>query len=67
LVDGAQDVEPGWLAGASTVGVTAGASAPSAVVRDIVDVLSGLGEIRTRQVVVATESVQFALPRQLRR
>jgi 4-hydroxy-3-methylbut-2-enyl diphosphate reductase len=67
LVDRAEDIELGWLAGASTVGITAGASAPPAVVGQIVTALSGLGQIETEEVVVTTEDVQFGLPRELRR
>jgi 4-hydroxy-3-methylbut-2-enyl diphosphate reductase len=66
LVDSAADVELGWLADAATVGVTAGASAPPAVVGQIVTALSGLGAIETKEVVVTTEAVQFGLPRELR-
>jgi len=67
LVDKAEDIELGWLAGASTVGVTAGASAPPAVVGEIVDALSGLGQVEMEEVVVTTEAVQFGLPKELRR
>ncbi len=66
LVDGAEDIELGWLIGASTVGITAGASAPPAIVEQIVSALSGLGELQTEEVVVATESIQFGLPKELR-
>jgi 4-hydroxy-3-methylbut-2-en-1-yl diphosphate reductase len=67
LIDSAEDIELGWLAEAATVGITAGASAPSAVVGQIVTALAGLGRIDTKEVVVATEAVQFGLPRELRR
>ena len=67
LVDRAEDIELGWLAGASTLGITAGASAPPAIVDEIVAALGGLGEITTEEVAVATESVQFGLPKELRR
>jgi 4-hydroxy-3-methylbut-2-enyl diphosphate reductase len=66
LVDDAQDIELGWLTGAATIGITAGASAPPAVVGQIVTAMSGLGAIETKEVVVATEAVQFGLPRELR-
>jgi 4-hydroxy-3-methylbut-2-en-1-yl diphosphate reductase len=66
LVDNAEDIELGWLAEAATVGITAGASAPPAVVGQIVAALGGLGPIETKEVVVATEDVQFGLPRELR-
>jgi 4-hydroxy-3-methylbut-2-en-1-yl diphosphate reductase len=66
LVDSAEDIALGWLTGAATIGITAGASAPPAVVGQIVTALSGLGSIETKEVVVATEAVQFGLPRELR-
>jgi 4-hydroxy-3-methylbut-2-enyl diphosphate reductase len=66
LVDGPQDIQLGWLAGASTVGIAAGASAPPAIVGQIVAALGGLGEVQTKDVVVATESIQFGLPKELR-
>ncbi len=66
LVDGAEDIQLEWLAGTSTVGIAAGASAPPAIVGQIVAALSGLGDVETRDVVVATESVQFGLPKELR-
>jgi 4-hydroxy-3-methylbut-2-en-1-yl diphosphate reductase len=67
LVDRAEDIQLGWLAGTSTVGITAGASAPPAIVDEIVAALGGLGAIETEEVAVATESVQFGLPKELRR
>jgi 4-hydroxy-3-methylbut-2-en-1-yl diphosphate reductase len=67
LVDGPEDIQLGWLAGASTIGVAAGASAPPAIVGQIVAALGGLGEIQTEDVVVATESIQFGLPKELRK
>ena len=66
LVDGPEDIRLDWLAGTSTVGITAGASAPPAVVEQIVTALSGLGPVQTEEVVVATESIQFGLPKELR-
>jgi 4-hydroxy-3-methylbut-2-en-1-yl diphosphate reductase len=66
LVDGPEDIRLDWLTGASTIGIAAGASAPPAIVGQIVAALSGLGEVRTKDVVVATESVQFGLPKELR-
>ncbi len=66
LVDGPEDIQLGWLAGISTVGIAAGASAPPAIVGQIVAALGGLGEVQTKDVVVATELVQFGLPKELR-
>ncbi len=66
LVDGPEDIRLDWLAGASTVGIAAGASAPPAIVSQIVAALAGLGDVQTEDVVVATESIQFGLPKELR-
>jgi 4-hydroxy-3-methylbut-2-enyl diphosphate reductase len=66
LVDSAEEIELGWLTGAATIGITAGASAPPAVVGQIQAALAGLGSVETKEVVVATEAVQFGLPRELR-
>jgi 4-hydroxy-3-methylbut-2-en-1-yl diphosphate reductase len=66
LIDGAEDIELEWLAGASVVGITAGASAPPAVVGQIIDALSGLGQVDVSERVVATESIRFSLPKELK-
>jgi 4-hydroxy-3-methylbut-2-enyl diphosphate reductase len=67
LIDGATDIDLSWLAGASVVGLTAGASAPPAVVSEIIEALSGLGTVTVTERVTTTESVQFGLPREVRR
>ncbi len=66
LIDAAQDIDPTWLAGRLTVGVTAGASTPELLVEDTVARLQALGfpEVRTLQ--AAEENVTFPLPRELR-
>jgi len=66
LIDGASDIELGWLAGTSVIGLTAGASAPPAVVSQIIDALSGLGPVEVSERVVATESIRFGLPKELK-
>jgi 4-hydroxy-3-methylbut-2-enyl diphosphate reductase len=66
LIDGATDIDVDWLAGASVVGLTAGASAPPAVVTEIITALSGLGPVTVTERVTTTESVQFGLPREVR-
>jgi len=67
LIDGAADIDVSWLSGVSVVGLTAGASAPPAVVSEIIDALSGLGSVTVTERVTTTESVQFGLPREVRR
>ncbi|HUZ24102.1 MAG TPA: 4-hydroxy-3-methylbut-2-enyl diphosphate reductase [Streptosporangiaceae bacterium] len=66
LIDGTGDIELDWLTGASTVGITAGASAPPAVVSQIVAALSGLGPVDVSERVLATESIRFGLPKEVR-
>ncbi len=66
LIDSPSDIELGWLAGAATIGVTAGASAPPAVVGDIVAALRGLGPVEVSERVITTESIHFSLPKEVR-
>jgi 4-hydroxy-3-methylbut-2-en-1-yl diphosphate reductase len=66
LIDGASDIRLEWLAGASKVGLTAGASAPPAVVSEIVSALSGLGPVSVSERVTTTESIRFGLPKEVR-
>ena len=67
LVDGPEDIELGWLAGASAIGITAGASAPPAVVSQITNALAGLGQLDITERTVVAESVQFGLPKEVRK
>src|SRR5512146_2583107 len=67
LIDSAEDIELSWLSGVSTIGLTAGASAPPAVVSEITEALSGLGTVTVTEKITTTESVQFGLPREVRR
>jgi len=66
LVDDLADIELGWLAGASAIGITAGASAPPAMISEIVAALSGLGPVEVTERVIATESIRFGLPKEVR-
>jgi len=64
-VDRAAEIDPAWLVGATTVGVTSGASVPEILVRDVLDMLAehGFGEVE--EVRTATEDLMFSLPREL--
>jgi 4-hydroxy-3-methylbut-2-en-1-yl diphosphate reductase len=66
LIDGPSDIELDWLAGVSTIGLTAGASAPPAVVEDIVTALGGLGSAEVSERVITTENIRFSLPKEVR-
>lgn len=62
LIDDAGDIRPGWLAGAGTVGLTAGASAPPRLVEDVIAALGGLGPVTVAEREITRETVHFALP-----
>jgi 4-hydroxy-3-methylbut-2-enyl diphosphate reductase len=66
LIDGPEDIQLGWLDGVSTIGLTAGASAPPAVVSEIIDALGGLGPVEADERVTTTESIRFSLPKEVR-
>ncbi len=65
MVDGAEDLQPQWLAGARHIGLTAGASAPDALVQQVVARIKELGAVSVRNMPGVIESVQFPLPRGL--
>jgi 4-hydroxy-3-methylbut-2-enyl diphosphate reductase len=67
LVDGASQLEEGWFEGAARVGVTAGASAPEVLVREVVSRLEAWGGSVVRENEGIRESVVFSLPKDLLR
>ena len=66
LLDGAGDIDPQWLQGKSRIGVTAGASAPEVLVREVLEGLRALGAGEPVEVDGRPENVTFSLPRELR-
>ena len=66
LVDHADDLDPAWLDGVSTVGVTSGASVPEILVRGVLERLAGFGYSTVQTVTTANETTVFALPREIR-
>ncbi len=66
LIDGAADIRAEWLAGRRCIGVTAGASAPEQLVRDVVCHLQAAGATALRELAGEPEHMTFALPRELR-
>ena len=65
LVDSADELRPEWIAGKRSIGVTAGASAPEVLVREVVARLQALGAGRVRELEGINETVTFPLPKGL--
>jgi 4-hydroxy-3-methylbut-2-enyl diphosphate reductase len=66
LIDGPEDLRPEWFAGVSTVGVTAGASAPEILVQRVVGRLQEWGGHVAQEAAGEPENVVFSLPKVLR-
>ena len=66
LIDDEREIDLRWLAGAATVGVTAGASAPAEIVDLVVAALGGLGTLDIQTRAVTAETVRFSLPEEVR-
>ncbi|MEI7036918.1 4-hydroxy-3-methylbut-2-enyl diphosphate reductase [Fulvimonas yonginensis] len=66
LVDGAEQIERAWLEGVERIGLTAGASAPDKLVRDVIARLQSWGAGEVRELDGEAETITFALPRELR-
>jgi len=66
LIDGARDIQTDWLKGIGAIGVTAGASAPERLVQEVVASLRQLGGGTTVEVSGRAETMEFALPKELR-
>lgn len=66
LVDYADDIDPAWLDGVTTVGVTSGASVPEVLVRGVLERLAEHGYGIVQPVTTANETLVFALPREIR-
>ena len=66
LIDGADEIDPAWVAGKRSVGVTAGASAPDVLVQGVLARLNELGAAGVRELHGEPENMVFALPKELR-
>lgn len=62
LVDDPSGIRPEWLTNATTIGLTAGASAPPWMVENVIDALRGLGPVACVEREVAREEIAFGLP-----
>jgi len=66
LIDGADDIEEAWFQGINAVGLTAGASAPESLVQEVSETLEKLGGCAAEEVHGKLETMEFALPKELR-
>jgi 4-hydroxy-3-methylbut-2-enyl diphosphate reductase len=66
LVDNATELDPAWVDGSATVGVTSGASVPEELVDGVLAKLAGLGFDEVEEVEAVKERMSFQLPRELR-
>jgi 4-hydroxy-3-methylbut-2-enyl diphosphate reductase len=67
LIDFASEIQDSWLAEASTVGVTSGASVPDELVMQVLDFLAERGFGEVDEVTTAEEKLTFSLPQELKR
>ena len=65
LIQRADDVDFAWLEDVRTLGLTAGASAPEILVREVVDRIASRFDVTEEQVETARETISFKLPRGL--
>ena len=66
LIDDVFDIDLGWLAGVRTLAITAGASAPTSLIDDIVASLAGLGPVHVEHRNITEETTTFTLPKEIR-
>jgi 4-hydroxy-3-methylbut-2-enyl diphosphate reductase len=65
MVDRADELKPEWIAGRKRIGVTAGASAPEVLVKQVIDRLRELGAQRVTELAGAAETIVFPMPKGL--
>jgi 4-hydroxy-3-methylbut-2-enyl diphosphate reductase len=66
MVDSPSELKAEWLAGKARVGLTAGASAPEVLVRDVIDRIKALGAVSVRKMDGVVETVKFPMPKGLK-
>jgi len=66
MIDSADELRPEWLHGKTRIGLTAGASAPDILVRQVIERLRELGAVAVRKLDGVEEKVKFPLPKGLK-
>ena len=66
MVDSASELQPAWIAGKNTIGLTAGASAPEVLVQEVITRIKALGAVSVRKMQGIEETTKFPLPKGLK-
>ncbi|MCK9505328.1 MAG: 4-hydroxy-3-methylbut-2-enyl diphosphate reductase [Porticoccaceae bacterium] len=66
LIDGADEIRPEWLEGVTNIGVTAGASAPDVLVKQVIQHLHDSGANSVTELAGREENIVFSMPKELR-
>jgi 4-hydroxy-3-methylbut-2-en-1-yl diphosphate reductase len=66
LIADGKELDPAWLVGVKTVGLTAGASAPEELVFDVIEALRRHGPVEVEEMDGVRETLEFRLPKELR-
>ncbi len=66
MIDSAAELNPAWFEGVTRVGLTAGASAPEVLVKEVIDRIKALGAVSIRKMDGIEETIKFPLPKGLK-
>jgi 4-hydroxy-3-methylbut-2-enyl diphosphate reductase len=66
MVDSAEELKPEWFEGKSRIGLTAGASAPEVLVREVIERVRAFGAVSVRKMDGIEETIKFPLPKGLK-
>lgn len=66
LIDSFSDIQESWLQGMQTIGVTAGASAPAILLKQVIEHLFSLGAENAKELIGREENIVFEVPKELR-
>ena len=66
MIDNAEELQAVWLEGKARVGLTAGASAPEVLVRQVIDRIKTMGAVSVRRLDGIAETTKFPLPKGLK-
>ena len=66
LIDGPDDINPSWIVAKQCIGITAGASAPEVLVKQVIEKLCACGASPPQEMQGTPETISFSLPKALR-